>query len=131
MSGRCLSDCVNARKELRGCNWVALSRCPSSGTVAGQEQGSPMRFNSATRQVCEEGPSGFDSRRGVPLSEQSENYRMPGNRRLPAAPCRVHGSGLGNGESSNKPLTPAPNVPTFRAVEGIRGSRRIRTLLLV
>ena len=28
---------------------------------------------------------------------------MPGNRKLPTAPCRVHGSKLGNGESSNKP----------------------------
>ena len=28
---------------------------------------------------------------------------MPGNRRLPTAPCRVHGSKLDNGESSNKP----------------------------
>ena len=28
---------------------------------------------------------------------------MPGNRKLPKAPCRVHGSKLDNGESSNKP----------------------------
>lgn len=27
---------------------------------------------------------------------------MPGNRKLPTAPCRVHGSKLDNGESSNK-----------------------------
>ena len=64
-----------------------------------------MRFNSATRrearQVHEDSPRGFNSRRGVSLSEQSENYRMPGNRRLPTAPCRVHGGKLGNGESSN------------------------------
>lgn len=28
---------------------------------------------------------------------------MPGNRKLPTASCRVHGSKLDNGESSNKP----------------------------
>lgn len=55
---------------------------------------------------------------------------MPGNRRLPAAPCRVHGGTLGNGESSNNTLTIAQDEITVRAVEGIRGSRRFETLPL-
>ena len=45
-------------------------------------------------------------RGGALLSEQSENYRMLGNRKLPTAPRRVHGSTLGNGESSNKKRNP-------------------------
>ena len=57
---------------------------------------------------------------GASLSANTENYRMPGSRKLPTAPCRVQGSKLDNGESSNK-KEPMKDMPIEKLLEAVKG----------